>query len=183
MKVAAYLATIPLTDLEKNHLSHVYYTRVKIFCAAYAFFIGFLLRYLFPFSKMSDEELNLPLKRSYDYEVLRHLITKEDMFYILLTVFGGFILITGCMIFFKKVYPYKKDLKYGYKEAILYTITNKLYFEHTNECFFSFNDPKYMHYKVEATLYDVYKIGDEITIYRCKYSKHVFEKDFRFTLM
>jgi len=183
MKIAEYLETVPLTALEKDHLKQMYRHRFKVFCGGYSLLVGVLLYKLLPFLSYDDAMLSRRAGKGVDYDIFGHTLTIGELFYFLLALFGGGILISGAFIFFKKLFPLLKDIKQGKKEAIIYTITNKLSFAQTDEYFLSFNDPKYLHYKVEEEIYHQCKIGDNIAIYRAPFSKHVFEKDFRFTLM
>jgi hypothetical protein len=176
-------ASLPLTQSEKDHLRHVFNVRLRIFCAGYAFITGFILKILLPFAQLDDDDLQHPSGKPGDYEVFGHVVTNEDLFYVLLAVFGGFALITGSVLFFKRIYCLRKDMEYGRKDAVIFTITNKLFFEHTNQFFLSLDNPKYLHHEVDAGFFSNCNIGDKVVLYRTKFSRLVFDKDLRFTLM
>jgi hypothetical protein len=111
-------ASIPLTELEKDHLRQMFKVRLRVFCAGYAFITGFILKTLLPYAQMNENDLRRPVGKPGDYEVLGHLVTTENMFYILLAVFGGFALTTGLVLFFKRVYSLKKDLGMGGRKLL-----------------------------------------------------------------
>jgi hypothetical protein len=176
-------ASIPLTEIEKDHLRQMFKIRLRVFCAGYAFITGFILKTVLPYAQMNQNDLRRPAGKPGDYEVLGHLITREDMFYILLVVFGGFTFTTGAALFIKRIYYLRKDLKYGRKEAIVFTITNKLFFEYTNQFFLSLDNPNYLHHEVDHDFFNRCNIGDKVALYRTKFSRIIFDKDLRFTLM
>src|SRR5690606_24386128 len=95
--------------------------------------------------------------------------------YIVWGLFGTVVISTGLWIFFKKVYCLKRDILAGEKELVFFTITRKLHFPHTDTYFFSFNNPKYMHHEVSKDSYYKFEVGNQVGIYRGKYSKFVFE--------
>ena len=183
MDFARHLEAVPLTKEETDHLQVIYTQRFRVFCAGYSFLVGYgLYNTLGRYSTLTREQLSERAGESIDYEVFDYAITRFDMFYILLFFFGGLIVISGIITFYKKVYPFKKDIRSGKKEIVGYKIVNKLYFGTTKEYFLSFSDPRYLHHEVDAETYDSFNIGDEVKVHRGMYSKPVFEKDGRFTL-
>lgn len=156
------LPLIPLNEEEKQFLQTVYGTRLRYLIGVYGVMVAWAaltaLRYLDFRNGFSSSA-------------------------IVGVLFVMFIAATGVVVFFKRIYPYRRDWKLGKKEVISYTIIRKTYFPMTDEYFFSFDNPDYMHYKVDADLYTSMNEGDVVNIYRGKYSKQVFEKDARFTFM
>ena len=175
--------SVPLTRDEMDHLRSIYNKRLKIFCAGYAFFVGFLVEILLPFTRLDEEHLYKRIESGTDYMILDYPINREDLFYVYLLFFGGIFFTLGCVTYFRSLHPFLKDVRSGMKDPVVYTVVNKLSFEHTNEYFLSFDDPNYMHYEVESEVYYQCAIGDQFVLYRARFSKHVFEKDFRFTLL
>ena len=183
------LPLIPLNEEEMKHLETVYGTRMRYFALPFIIIFAYCLIGLFFTKGQKMKNLYHYVKGhyvkydGYDYEIFGHQLTDTENYiltrlYLLIpvTAVGGYI-------FFKRIYPYKKDLKLGQKEKVSYTIIRKSHFPITNQYFFSFDNPDYMHYEVDADLFYSMQEGDSIVIYRGRYSKHVFEKDARFTLM
>jgi|GEM_PF-1338860 len=176
------LTIVPLSDEEVQHLRDVYTTRLRVFCAGYAFLVSAaLLQPLGGFGELSDEELHERLKKGIDYEMFGHSLTRLDFFYLIVTLFGGLILCSGIYIYLKKLRPFIKDIKSGMKEAVPFTVIDKKHFPLTSEYFFSFDDPRFLHYEVDESTYYSLSVGNVVYIYRGIHSKHVFEMDGRFT--
>lgn len=168
--------TIPLTEEEKSHLLTIYNTRMRIFIAAFGFMIVegsyAALRGYKP--KVAD---------SYDYEIFSYKLIGMELFLVMLVFIHGMIFYFGFRVFFKKVHCFKKDANYGHKEVVYKTITDKKHFPATGQYFISFDDPDYMHHEVDADFYYAVEEGGTVSLFRGLYSKHVFQKDGRFTLM
>lgn len=176
------LTTVPLSEDEVQHLKDVYTIRLRVFCAGYAFLVSTaLLQPLRGFGELSDGELHGRLKKGIDYEMFGRSLTRLDFFYLIVTLFGGLILCSGIYIYLKKLRPFIKDIKSGLKEAVPFTITDKRHFPLTREYFLSFDDPRFLHYEVDEPTYYSLSVGSVVYIYRGIHSKHVFEKDGRFT--
>lgn len=156
------LPLVPLTDEEKSHLQTVYGSRLRYFLLTF---------------------LVLVLNALYNsIGLLSNSSQSREASIIALSV--SFVILSACgLLFFRRIYPYKKDLKLGQKEKVSYTIIRKSHFPMTNQYYFSFDNPDYMHYEVDADLFYSMQEGDSVVIYRGRYSKHVFEKDARFTFM
>ncbi|HEY1030373.1 MAG TPA: hypothetical protein VGD89_01260 [Flavipsychrobacter sp.] len=184
------LPLIPLTETEKEHLETIYYSRRRIF--AIVFSIIFAWGFIGIFSTTGEKMKHLYKRtrngqlvknESYDYEIFGHDLTDTETYWLVRIPVLIPAIIAGGILFKKRIYSYKRDLDLGQKEVVTYTIIRKSYFETTGQYYFSFDNPNYMHYEVDAPLYHSMNEGDSISIYRGKYSKHVFEKDARFTLM
>jgi hypothetical protein len=118
-----------------------------------------------------------------DYEIFGHDLTVIETYWLTRAPILLLLSISGSVLFYRRIYNYRKDLKLGMKEKVSYTIIRKSHFPMTNQYYFSFDNPDYMHYEVDADLFYSMNEGDAVVIYRGKYSNHVFEKDARFTLM
>jgi hypothetical protein len=173
---------LPLSEDEKLHLQTIYDVRSRIFYGVYAFFTLFLAYKLLPYT-MREAEMNRPMGKGDDYAIFGHRLTIYEFTWFLAIFFGGAFLISGILVYRKKIGCLKRDIKTGYKEPLTFTITRKLYFDTTGECFFSFDHPDYMHYEVDEETYNQASVGDEFTFYQAPYSRHIFEKDNRFTFM
>lgn len=171
------LPTVPLTEDEKHHLQTVYGTRLRNLLSAYLVLVALglytSLRAFGPKVKY----------RQYDREIAGIVLTQEQSAMLVAAFIPAIIILTGVVFFFKRVYPYRRDLRLGVKEIVSYTIANKRYFEHTGQCFFSLNDPNYMHHEVDADTFHSMNEGDVVQVYRGVYSKHVFHRDGKFSFM
>lgn len=175
-KPAENLPRVSLTEEERAHLMVIYNARLRNLVFVYAFLIATgMYASLVSFRHRSDDRD--------EYRVFGHEVTPMEMFYGSIVLIQGLLIWSGVRMFKKRVYAYKKDAMNGEKEVKTYTVTNKLYFQHTGEFYLSFDDPNYMHYKVDPDIYATYNIGDQVPVYRGVYSKYVFEKDARFTFM
>lgn len=184
------LPLVPLTDEEKSHLQTVYGSRLRYFTLPFAIIFAYCLIGL-PFTKGEKMKRlyhqtkggNYVKYEGYDYEIFGHELTDTENYILTRLYLLIPTVIAGGILFFRRIYPYKKDLKLGQKEKVSYTIIRKSHFPMTNQYYFSFDNPDYMHYEVDADLFYSMQEGDSVVIYRGRYSKHVFEKDARFTLM
>ncbi len=158
----AELPLVPLSDEEKYFLQTVYGTRLRYLIGVYGIMVFWAALTALRYSDFS---------KGFSSSVIVGIL------------FVMFVAATGVVVYFKRIYSYRRDLKLGQKEVVSYTIIRKTYFPMTDEYFFSFDNPDYMHYKVDADLYISMNEGDMINIYRGKYSRQVFEKDARFTFM
>ncbi len=170
------LHTVPLTEEEQHHLMTVYNTRLPFFALVFGIFI--LVGIYFSFSAYTNDDVD-----PYDYEVFGYLLVGEDLFLFVLLWLEGMIFFIGIKVFLTKIYAFKRDARCGRKEVILKTVVDKKFFPNTNQYFISFDDPNYMHHEVDADTYYSLQVGDTVPIYRGIYSKHVFQKDARFTFM
>lgn len=165
-----------MNDIEKEHLQHIYKARCKLFFPVFAILLAYAIYCSFGgYYRDIDDK--------YDYQVFGHELNNTELFIIMLIFLPGLISVCGIVIYLKKIHTYKKDVLLGMKEEVSYAIVRKQYFPRTNQYFLSFDDPKYMHYEVDALVYNAYNIGDTFPIYRGVYSKQVFEKNGRYTLM
>ena len=110
-------------------------------------------------------------------------VSGNQMILINIVLLESMLIIPGIFIFFRRIYPYRKDLKLGMKEKIPYTIIRKEYFPFTNQCYVAFDDPDYMHHEIDADTYNKVEEGDVMYIYRAIKSKYTFEENGRFSLM
>jgi hypothetical protein len=94
-----------------------------------------------------------------------------------------FLSILAIVIFRLRIYPLWMDMRSGMKEKLTYTVVRKSHFPITNQYYVSFDDPRYMHYEVDADFFYAISEGDTIPVYRGKYSKLVFEKNGRFSIV
>jgi len=170
------LHTIPLTEEEQHHLMTVYKTRLPFFALVFGIFI--LAGIYFSFSAYTTDDVD-----PYDYEVFGYVLMGEDLFLFVLLLIESMIFIVGIRIFLRKIYAFKKDAYCGRKEVLHKTVIDKKFFSNTNQYYISFDDPNYMHHEVDADVYYSLQVGDTVPIYRGIYSKHVFQKDARFTFM
>ena len=183
VNIAETQGSVPLLKEDRAHLKQVFRTRLTIFAAGYAFFTGFLLDILAPYGRMSEQELARSAGKGADFDLFGHHLTQLDIFWCLLVAFGLPTFLTGTVVFYRKIYCFHRDLRYGNKDPVRFRVINKLTFPLTGEYFLSLDDPRYLHYEVEADVYGQVTIGDCIELFRCRYSGHVFEKDYRFTLL
>jgi hypothetical protein len=178
--------TTALKEEETEHLKVIYKTRLKNFIFIYTILVLTGLYFSLP-NNWGDNSTRYYYKnyreKAYDYEIAGHVLTHSELSILIGSFFELIIVSTGLALFFKRIWPFQKDIRSGEKEVVFYTITNKLYFPTTGQYFFSLNDPSYLHHDVMPELYNSLEIGDEIHIYRCVYSKYVFEKDARFTMI
>jgi hypothetical protein len=170
------LHTVPLTEEEQHHLMTVYNTRLPFFALVFGIFI--LAGIYFSLAAYTNDDVD-----PYDYEVFGYVLMGEDLFLFVLLLLESMIFFIGIKVFLKNIYAYKKDALCGRKEVALKTVTDKKYFPNTNQYYISFNDPNYMHHEVDADTFYSLHVGDTVPIYRGVYSKHVFQKDARFTFM
>lgn len=184
------LPLVPLNEAEKHHLETIYFTRLRTFCLVYLVMFAWLTWDAF---FLSDRKMyqtayrtkygNYAKRNGGDYEIFGHDLTVKETYWLVRAPIILLLSISGSVLFYKRIYKYRKDLKLGHKEKVAYTIIRKSHFPMTNQYYFSFDNPDYMHYEVDADLFFSMNEGDSVFIYRGKYSKHVFEKDARFTLM
>lgn len=175
---------VPINEDERELLYTIYRTRLRVFCGGYAFLVGTgVYHFIAPYGRMTEEQLSTRIAKGESYEVFDHSMTHSDMFWVLLLFFGGLVFISGAIIFFRKVYPFRKDLRDGYKESLIYTIIRKSNFTTTGQYFFSFDDPNFPHYEVDEDMWYEAAEGDEIVIYRAVHSKYVFVHNGRYTLL
>ena len=93
------------------------------------------------------------------------------------------IIATFFIFLFRKVLPFRKDIRCGVKEKVPYQIIRKEYFPLTNEYYVALDDPDYMHHKLDEATYSQVNEGDNMYLYRAIYSKYVFEINGRYTIM
>lgn len=168
--------TVLMTVDEREHLLLIYKKRLRLFVAVFAFMIAEAVIATFRYNKKNTDE-------PYDYEVFGHVLVGAELFVVVLCFILAMIIPLGIRLFLKRIYPYKKDADLGRKEVITKTVTDKKYFPNTNQFFLSFDDPNYMHHEVDSAFYLSVEIGSHVALYRGLYSKYVFQKDGRFTLM
>lgn len=186
------LPLVPLNDDERAYLKTIYDTRFRLVVSAFAIMLVFAL-FKNPQINFSGKKMKhipergrngrLYKREAYNYEIFGHDLTGIEYY---LVTNGGLLLllnVLGIMTYLKAVNPYRKDLKLGMKEKVGYMIISKSYFPLTNQYYFNFDNPDLMHYEVDADLYNAACEGDTAFLYRAKYSKQVFEKNGRFTLM
>jgi hypothetical protein len=189
MKPKTSLPTQPLTDEERYHLQTIYGTRQRNFWGVVLFLImmglyGSLLGFGNGGSGRSYHGHRArPEYKAYDYEIAGVVLTREETGLLIAGLIQVVVIGSCARIFFRRVLPFKKDLRLGMKEVVSYTIVRKRYFEHTGQCFFSLNDPNYMHHEVDADTYGACAIGDTVHVYRGVYSKYVFHKDGKFSFI
>lgn len=183
------LPLVPMNEEEIKHMETIYGTRMRYFVLPFIIILSYCLIGLFFTKGQKMKNLYHNVKgryvkyNGYDYEIFGHELTDTENYILTRLYLVIPVTAAGGFMFFKRIYPYKKDLKLGQKEKVSYTIIRKSHFPMTNQYFFSFDNPDYMHYEVDAGLYNSMYEGDSVVIYRGRYSKHVFEKDARFTLM
>ncbi|WP_276132957.1 hypothetical protein [Polluticoccus soli] len=187
MKPKTSLPTVPLTEEERYHLQTIYGTRMRNF-GGVALFLMMMGLYgsIMGFGKSSSSHRSHRTGseyKAYDYEIAGVVLTKEQTGFLIAGLMQVVILGSCARIFFRRVLPFKKDLRLGEKEVVSYTIVKKRYFEHTGQCFFSLNDPNYLHHEVDTDVYNSMNEGDTVNVYRGVYSKYVFQKDARFSFI
>lgn len=170
------LPTVPMNDSEKEFLMHIYSTRRSYFFPVYAIILASVLA-------ASLKAYSVDMSDTYDYEILWHELTRDELFFLLAIPFVSLVILSGVLIYRKRILAYKKDVQLGQKEEVRYTVIRKQYFQHTDQYFLSFDNPKYMHYQVDYHEYMSCNVGDTYAIYRGVYSKQVFEKNGRYTFM
>lgn len=173
----------PLSAEERDHLRHMFRIRLRVFAGGYAFFFLFLGRLLVPYAQMDASLLNTKAGKSYNFEMFGHVFTHRDMFYTLLCFFLLIILGTAIPLFYFRLFLLLKDLRSNQKEGVAMVVRNKWQMDHTKNYFLCFDDPRLMHYEVAPETYYSTKIGSEFLIFRGRYSRYVFQKDFRFTAL
>ena len=173
-------ARVPLNEEERDLLLEVYKKRARSYAAGYSFF---LIASLF----LHVRGMNSIFYYLDDLDHYWAMKNKDGLSMGLLWVIKVveiqcMFLIPASILFYRNVFPLKKDAASGEKERIPYIITRKEYFEYTGQYYFALDDPFYLHHEVEPEVYNSYSEGDVYYVYKGIYSKFAFEKDGRYTL-
>jgi hypothetical protein len=169
-----------LTLIEKDHLLHIYHTRLRLFTLAYSAVVLYALLCCFRVDyrdRMSGRIQQWTAERG------DHLVSRNQMIMINILFLEGPLLFMGYRVYRKRIACFKKDAVNGIKEVVPYKIIRKTYLPHTNEFFISFDDPNYMHHEVNVDFYMNCNEGDTAYLYRAPSSKYIFDREGKFSLM
>lgn len=177
--------TVALTDEEQDLLETIYRTRLKTFVGAFTamIFAGIYAVIRSTGNRYRGGYVETRAKHPTDYEILGHVLSRGELRLLMAVFIFSIIFYFAISIFFKKVYPYRKDAKSGVKEVVYKTVTDKKYFPATSQYFLSFDDPNYMHHEVDAAMYLYVEAGSSVALFRGLHSGYVFHKDGKFTIM
>lgn len=177
--------TVELTDEEKDLLETIYRTRLKTFLSAFTamVFAGIYGVIRSTGKRYPGRSRETRTYHPTDYEIMGHVLSRGELRMLMAIFIFSIIFYFAIRIFFKKVYPYRKDAKSGAKEVVYKTVTDKKYFSTTNQYFLSFDDPNYMHHEVDAAMYLYVEEGSSVALFKGLHSGYVFHKDGKFTIM
>ncbi len=168
----------PITEDDREMLLSIYETRRRfLFCVyiiLFAIGVACSRRGVNTVGARSSRMHQLTQEEEHD----NFLIWMFDLVFI-----ETILMSTGVVLLFKRVLPYRKDLRQGMKEKVPYIITNKKYFPITDQYYIGLDDPKYMNREVDADTYAQCSEGGEFYIYRAVNSKYIFEESGRFTIL
>lgn len=170
----------PLSEPEKEQLTTIYDQRLRLFVIINVIFVVLALIYSSEnIHNIDDYGHPIPWKKNDDHFNL----SATQMYFTSLSFLGYIIVGTGLIIFFKRINPFKQDLKCGEKEIVPYLITRKEYFPITNQYFVALDDPDYLHHEIDEDTYNQCTEGGYLFLSRAIHSGYVFEINGRFSLM
>jgi hypothetical protein len=164
-----YYQTLPLNDIELGYLQYIYRQRLKNFLPPFTGFSAIALFFTYQVTSWGDDSGDV--------------LSFIPQFLFVSLFFWGPVLLFGGLIYYKRVYVFKLDVKNGLKQLIPYVIKEKEYFYRTHKFYFRIDDPDNLHYEVDEEKYHRYREGDTIYVSRAPRSKYTFEYGGRFSLM
>jgi len=172
------IKTVPLEKDEYDTLRYIYIKRRRLLVGALAGMLIFEVLAACKIMQNYPEYWDLMKMNASDVRLGDY---KGELIFLL--CFYLFLTTACAIIFFRRVYPFRKDYKSGLKELVPFAIIRKEYFPFSNQYFVFFDDAKYAYHEVDADVYTECTQGTIIRLNRGIYSKHIFEKDGRFTVM
>lgn len=168
---------IPLTEAEQKMLRFLFYKRLRIWIVVFVF-LSFAALYA-----LTNLDFRGSLSSAYKVDGEYTGLTHVQMYALCFALLEGMVIILTAVVFLKRIYPFRKDLKYKMKEAVFYKVVQKEIFPGTQQYFIGLNNPRYLFHEVSPEVWRNTEVGDDFPLYRAPYSKYVFNKKGKYTVM
>ncbi len=151
----------PLLEDDRQVLDMIFQSRIRTFVVVFGIFTAYVL-----------------------YKALPYLLSHDmTQFSAGICAFVLIIIAPGLLVFFLRIWPYRRDLQAGFKFVVYEQVIDKKYFPITGQYFLSLEDVNYMHHEVEESVWLSVNIGDRYPVYFAAHSHYAFNLRGRITMM
>jgi len=86
------------------------------------------------------------------------------MYALCFSLLEGMVIILTAVVFLKRIYPFRKDLKHKMKEVVFYKVVQKEIFPGTQQYFIGLNNPRYLFHEVSPEVWRNTEAGDDFLL-------------------